>query len=108
MSCEYVMDVGRVWHLLLPPAAVAAAEPSAAAAEVLLSRSRRRAAAAPASGLVAWWKGIILAGRGVNELRAPVLRRRACGGIRQAKRRHRWLGGCCWTDLILWLPRHDG
>ena len=37
LSCEYVMDVGRVWHLLLPPVAAAEAQPP-------LTSRRRRAA----------------------------------------------------------------
>jgi len=89
------MDVGRVWHLLLLPAA-AAAEP-AAAAEAQPPLNSRRRAAAPASGLVALGKGIILLG-GVNELRAPVLRRRRAEGYGKQS------GGTDgWTDLILWL-----
>ena len=93
LSCEYVMDVGRVWHLLLLPAA-AAAEPSAAAEAQPPLNSRRRAAA-PASGLVALGKGIILGG---GWLGAPVLRRRRAEGYGKQS------GGTDgWTDLILWL-----
>ena len=88
LSCEYVMDVGRVWHLLLLP--VAAAEPSAAAeAQPPLSRSR-----ATNPGLVRG-EGIILGGAWLG---APVLRRRREEGYGKQS------GGTDgWTDLILWL-----